>query len=84
MDNCIVCSSDKDNNGLIICSECNRENKSVGKWLVSREFIQEKMNTPLTEELWNSITEELSGRVDNFIEEILDSVIEGAIDNGTL
>jgi hypothetical protein len=23
MEICLVCSSDKDNNGLVICSECN-------------------------------------------------------------
>lgn len=36
-DICLVCSSEKDNNGLIICSECNEQDNgsacgACGEW----------------------------------------------------
>lgn len=29
MEICLVCSSDKDNNGLVVCSECNTQEGSA-------------------------------------------------------
>lgn len=49
-------------------------------WLISREIIEEQLERPLTEEQWNWLADEIAGRVDNFIEEILDSEIERAIE----
>ena len=48
-------------------------------WLINREAIEESLGAKLTQEQWATIAEEVAGRVDNFIEEILDSVIEEAI-----
>lgn len=47
-----------------------------GKWLVNREVIESNLNVTLSEETWNNICEEIAGRVDNFIDEILDGVVE--------
>jgi len=47
-------------------------------WLINREAVEERLGAPLTEEAWQDITEEVAGRVDNFIEEILDGIIEEA------
>lgn len=49
-------------------------------WLISREIIEEQLEKPLTEEQWNWLADEIAGRVDNFIEEILDSEIKRAIE----
>jgi len=48
-------------------------------WLINREATEERLGTKLTEEQWATIAKEVAGRVDNFIEEILDSVIEEAL-----
>jgi len=48
-------------------------------WLINRETTEERLGTKLTEEQWATIAKEVAGRVDNFIEEILDSVIEEAL-----
>jgi len=48
----------------------------MNKWLINREAVEERMGAPLTEEEWHKIAEEVAGRVDNFIEEILDGIIE--------
>jgi len=45
-------------------------------WLINREAVEGRIGKPLNEEEWSAITEELAGRVDNFIEEILDGIIE--------
>lgn len=29
MEICLICSTEKDNNGLVVCSECNEENRSA-------------------------------------------------------
>lgn len=49
-------------------------------WLISRQIIEEQLEKPLTEEQWNWLADEIAGRVDNFIEEILDGEIERAIE----
>lgn len=49
------------------------------KWLIDREAIESQLENPLTEEQWAEIAEEIEGRVDNFIEEILDDVIDNAL-----
>lgn len=49
-------------------------------WLISREIIEEQLGRPLTEDQWNWLADEIAGRVDNFIEEILDNEIERAIE----
>ena len=46
------------------------------EWLINREAVEAELERPLTEEQWSAITEELAGRVDNFIEEVLDGIIE--------
>ena len=46
------------------------------EWLINREAVEVRLERPLTEEEWSAITEELAGRVDNFIEEVLDGIIE--------
>lgn len=50
------------------------------KWLVDRSIIEGDLDKPLTDDQWGEIVEELSGRVDNFIEEILDEIIQSALD----
>jgi len=45
-------------------------------WLINREAVEGRIGKPLNGEEWSAITEELAGRVDNFIEEILDGIIE--------
>ena len=41
MEICLVCSTDKDNNGLVVCSECNEPNGSAcgacGEFLVETD-----------------------------------------------
>ena len=44
--------------------------------LINREAVEAELERPLTDEQWNAINEELEGRVDNFIEEVLDGIIE--------
>ena len=44
--------------------------------LVNREIVEERAGKSFNEEEWSAITEELAGRVDNFIEEVLDEIIE--------
>ena len=46
------------------------------EWLINREAVEAGLERPLTDEQWNAINEELEGRVDNFIEEVLDGIIE--------
>ena len=49
-------------------------------WLVSREYIEtDLIKRKLSEDEWETISEEIAGRVDNFINEILEGVIEEAI-----
>jgi len=50
----------------------------VSEWLINREAVEERLGAPLSEEAWQEITEEVTGRVDNFIEEVLDGIIEEA------
>ena len=45
-------------------------------WLINREAVEAELERPLTDEQWNAINEELEGRVDNFIEDVLDGIIE--------
>ncbi len=46
-------------------------------WLISREAIEQNYGA-LTDEQFASVADEVAGRVDNFIEEILDGIIEEA------
>ena len=46
------------------------------EWLINREAVEGRIGKPFNEEEWSAITEELAGRVDNFIEEVLDGIIE--------
>jgi hypothetical protein len=46
-------------------------------WLIDREAVQANFGA-LDEEQWSKVTEEIAGRVDNFIEEIIAEVIEKA------
>ena len=48
----------------------------MDKWLVSREAIEANLGKALTEEQWVEIAQEVSGRVDSFIEEIIDGIVE--------
>jgi hypothetical protein len=48
----------------------------MSEWLINREAVEERFGQPLTEEEWRAVTEEVAGRVENFIEEILDGVLE--------
>ena len=47
-------------------------------WIINRKAVENKLGAPVSEEVWERITDELAGRVDNFIEEILDGIIEEA------
>lgn len=50
----------------------------MDKWLINREAVEARLGAPVSEEVWARIADEVAGRVDNFIEEILDEVIEEA------
>lgn len=45
-------------------------------WLINREAIENDLARKLSEEEWANIADEVAGRVDNFIEEILPAIIE--------
>lgn len=47
-------------------------------WLVNKQALEENIGRPLTEDEWNYVAEEIAGRVDNFIEEIIHDVLEEA------
>lgn len=51
----------------------------MSEWLVSREAIEANLGKPLSDEQWAEVAEEVSGRVDNFIEEIIDGIVEEVI-----
>ena len=48
-------------------------------WLISREIIESDLGRALTAEEWAQISDEVAGRVDNFIQEILPAIIEEAV-----
>ena len=48
----------------------------MNNWLVSREAIESNIGKSLTEEQWANIADEVAGRADNFLEEILPAIIE--------
>lgn len=50
-------------------------------WLISRSATEQRFGRPLTEDEWDYVALEIAGRVDNFIEEILDDVLEQATNN---
>jgi hypothetical protein len=50
----------------------------MDKWLISREAVEASLGAPLTEDQWNQIAEEVAGRVDAFIEEIIPGIVEEA------
>lgn len=56
----------------------DRKGKTMDKWLINREAVEARLGAPVSEEVWARIADEVAGRVDNFIEEILDEVIEEA------
>jgi hypothetical protein len=51
----------------------------MDKWLISREAVEASLGAPLTEDQWIEIAEEVAGRVDNFIEEIIDGIVEEVV-----
>lgn len=55
------------------------EGIKMSEWLVSREAIEANLGKPLSDEQWAEVAEEVSGRVDNFIEEIIDGIVEEVI-----
>lgn len=48
-------------------------------WLVSREAVEKIAGQPVSEENWAAITDEIAGRVDNFIEEIIEAIVEDKV-----
>jgi hypothetical protein len=50
----------------------------MDKWLISREAVEASLGAPLTEDQWIEIAEEVAGRVDAFIEEIIPGIVEEA------
>lgn len=50
-------------------------------WLINREAVELNYGA-LTDEQFGAIADEVAGRVDNFIEEILEGVVEEARANG--
>jgi hypothetical protein len=52
----------------------------MSEWLINRKAIEENLGHSLSEEQWTKIAEEVAGRVDNFIEEIMDGVIQSALE----
>lgn len=51
----------------------------TNNWLIDREALENRLGRGLTETEWATIADEVAGRVDNFIEEILDGIVEEAI-----
>jgi hypothetical protein len=49
------------------------------EWLINREAVEARFGQPITEEEWKAVTDEIAGRVDNFIEEILDGVLSDVV-----
>ena len=46
----------------------------MSNWLINREAVENRLGERLSEEAWAQITDEVAGRVDNFIEEVLDEI----------
>ena len=53
-----------------------------GKWLIDRSIVEERIGISLTDEEWERVTDEVAGRVENFIEEILDGIVEEVREEG--
>lgn len=45
-------------------------------WLVSREAIEIQIGRKLTEDEWQEIADEVAGRLGNFLNEIMEGIIE--------
>lgn len=49
----------------------------MSEWLaISREGVEENLGKPLSNEQWAKVAEEVRGRVDAFIEEIIGGIVE--------
>ena len=44
--------------------------------VISKEFFEEWLKDELTENTWNKVRDEIEGRVENFVDELLQTIIE--------
>ena len=47
------------------------------KWLIHRDAVESNFGS-LSDEQWSAVSDEIMGRVDNYIEEIIEIVVEGS------
>jgi hypothetical protein len=54
--------------------------------VISKEFFEEWLGEEITENTWNKVRDEIEGRVENFVDQLLQDIIldvkEGRFDQG--
>jgi hypothetical protein len=50
---------------------------------ISYNYLRKHLPENVSKETWETILDELEGRIENFIDEILDDIIDQVLDNET-